>query len=141
MRARFHAEGLGDERVAPEIEATLYRIAQEALNNVARHAHAQSVGVVLERRGRTLSLVIEDDGVGFDASTVSNTMIGLVGMRERAAVVGGSLDIEPTPGGGTTVLARVPLYLTDHNPLVDDAESPHSAVALGEPLMADLPAR
>ena len=123
VRARFHAEGLGDERVAPEIEATLYRIAQEALNNVARHAHAQSVGVVLERRGRTLSLVIEDDGVGFDASTISNTMIGLVGMRERAAVVGGSLDIEPTPGGGTTVLARVPLYLTEHNPLVDVAAS------------------
>ena len=123
VRARFHVEGLGDERVAPEIEATLYRIAQEALNNVARHAHAQSVGVVLERRGRTLSLVIEDDGVGFDASTISNTMIGLVGMRERAAVVGGSLDIEPTAGGGTTVLARVPLYLTDHNPLVDDAAS------------------
>ena len=114
VQARFHVEGLGDERVAPEIEATLYRIAQEALNNVARHARAQSVGVVLERRGRTLSLVIEDDGVGFDTSTTSNTMIGLLGMRERAAVVGGSFDIEPTAGGGTTVLARVPLYLTDH---------------------------
>ena len=138
--ARFHVEGLGDERVAPEIEATLYRIAQEALNNVARHAHAQSVGVVLERRGRTLSLVIEDDGVGFDASTISNTMIGLVGMRERAAVVGGSLDIEPTAGGGTTVLARVPLYLTDHNPLVDDAASADSSVALGDAPFGDLPA-
>ena len=110
VRARFHAEGLGDERVAPEIEATLYRIAQEALNNVARHAHAQSIGVVLERRGRTLSLVIEDDGVGFDASAISSTMIGLIGMRERAAVVGGSLDIEPTPGGGTDrARARAPL--------------------------------
>ena len=114
VQARFHVEGLGDERVAPEIEATLYRIAQEALNNVARHARAQSVGVVLERRGRTLSLVVEDNGVGFDTSTISSTMIGLVGMRERAAVVGGSFDIEPTAGGGTTVLARVPLYLTDH---------------------------
>jgi PAS domain S-box-containing protein len=140
VRARFHTEGLGDERVAPEIEATLYRIAQEALNNVARHARAQSVGVVLERRGRTLSLVIEDDGVGFDASTISNTMIGLVGMRERAAVVGGSLDIEPTPGGGTTVLARVPLYLTDNNRVVDDAESTYSSVSLGEPPFGDLPA-
>ena len=139
VRARFHVEGLGDERVAPEIEATLYRIAQEALNNVARHARAQSVGVVLERRGRTLSLVIEDDGVGFDTSTISNTMIGLVGMRERAAVVGGSFDIEPTAGGGTTVLARVPLSLTDHNPLVDDAASPDSSVALGDARFADLP--
>ena len=110
VRARFHVEGLGDERIAPEIEATLYRIAQEALTNVARHARAQSVGVVLERRGHTLSLVIEDDGIGFDTSTLSNTMIGLIGMRERAAVVGGSLQIEPTAGGGTTVLARVPLF-------------------------------
>ena len=52
--ARFHAEGVADERVAPEIEATMYRIAQEALNNVAKHAHARSVGVVLEQRGQTL---------------------------------------------------------------------------------------
>jgi len=111
---RFHTDGLADARVAPEIEATLYRIAQEALTNVARHARAKSVSVVLERREHTMSLVIEDDGVGFDSSTISNTMIGLVGMRERAEVVGGSLDIEPTAGGGVTVLARVPLALTDH---------------------------
>jgi signal transduction histidine kinase len=119
VRARFHVEGLGEERVAPEIEATLYRIAQEALNNVARHARAQSVGVLLERRGHTLSLVIEDNGVGFDTSTIANTMIGLVGMRERAAVVGGSFDIEPTAGGGTTVRARVPLSLSNHHSMLD----------------------
>jgi PAS domain S-box-containing protein len=136
VRARFHVEGLGDERVAPEIEATLYRIAQEALNNVARHARAQSVSVVLERRARTLSLVIEDDGVGFDTSTISNTMIGLVGMRERAAVVGGSFDIEPTAGGGTTVLARVPLYLTDLSPLVDIAASSDSSLVPNEAVPA-----
>ena len=128
VQARFHVEGFGDERVAPEIEATVYRIAQEALNNVARHARAQSVGVVLERRGRTLSLAIEDDGVGFDTATISNTMIGLVGMRERAAVVGGTFDIEPTAGGGTTVLARVPLYLTEPNSLGDDPASGEAAL-------------
>ena len=111
--ARFHAEGVADERMAPEIEATLYRIAQEALNNVAKHAHARSVGVVLEQRGQTMSLVIEDDGVGFESSIASSKMIGLLGMRERATVVGGALEIEPTAGGGTTVLARVPLHLTD----------------------------
>jgi PAS domain S-box-containing protein len=111
--AQFHAEGLADERVAPEVEATLYRIAQEALNNVARHAGARSVAVVLERLGRTLSLVVEDDGIGFDPAKGSPKMVGLLGMRERAAVVGGSLDIETTTGGGTTVLARVPLYLTN----------------------------
>ena len=140
VRAQFHTEGVGDERVAPEIEATLYRIAQEALNNVARHAHAHSVGVVLERRGHSLSLVIEDDGVGFDPSTISNTMIGLLGMRERAAVVGGSLDIEPTPGGGMTVLARVPLYLTDHHRSADEAAFPHTSGALGDAPCADPPA-
>ena len=138
VHARFHVEGLGDERVAPEIEATLYRIAQEALNNVARHARAQSVGVVLERRGRTLSLVVEDNGVGFDTSMISSTMIGLVGMRERAAVVGGSFDIEPTAGGGTTVLARVPLYLTDHSPLVDTTSADSPAVP-GEARYIELP--
>ena len=137
--ARFHVEGFGEERVAPEIEATLYRIAQEALNNVARHARAQSVGVVLERRGRTLSLVIEDNGVGFDTSMISSTMIGLVGMRERAAVVGGSFDIEPTAGGGTTVLARVPLYLTDHTPSVDGAASPDWSILPNDDRYADLP--
>ncbi len=111
--ARFHAEGVTDERVAPEIEATLYRIAQEALNNVARHARARAVDVLLEQRGRTMSLIVEDDGIGFDPATVSTKMIGLLGMRERATVVGGTLDIEPTAGGGMTVLARVPLHLTD----------------------------
>jgi PAS domain S-box-containing protein len=140
VRARFHAEGIGDERFAPEIEATLYRIAQEALNNVARHARAHSVGVVLERRGRTLSLVVEDDGVGFDASTIANTMIGLVGMRERATVVGGTFDIEPTAGGGTTVLARVPLYLTDQAASSDAAASPDSPIALGDAPFDDLSA-
>ena len=109
VAARFHAEGIGDEGLAPEIEATLYRIAQEALNNVAKHARARSVGVVLEQRERTISLVVEDDGVGFEPATAS-TMIGVLGMRERAAIVGGSVDIEPTATGGTTVLARVPLY-------------------------------
>ena len=65
--ARFHAEGVAEKRIAPEIEATLYRIAQEALNNVAKHAHARSVGVVLEQRGSTMSLLVEDDGIGCDA--------------------------------------------------------------------------
>ena len=111
--ARFHVGGVSDERVAPELEATLYRIAQEALNNVAKHASARSVSVVLERRDQTLSLVVEDDGTGFEPAPASDTMIGLLGMRERAAVVGGTLEIEPTAGGGTTVLVRVPLSLSD----------------------------
>jgi PAS domain S-box-containing protein len=125
--ARFHAEGVADERMAPEIEATLYRIAQEALNNVAKHAHARSVGVVLEQRAQTMSLVVEDDGVGFEPPLGSSKMIGLLGMRERATVVGGTLEIEPTAGGGTTVLARVPLHLTDIDASADAVEPSLSA--------------
>ena len=97
------------QRFAPEVEASIYRIAQESLNNVAKHARAHSVNVLLELRGDSLVLVVEDDGIGFQpAPREARTMIGLAGMRERALAVGGTLEIEPTPGGGTTVLARIP---------------------------------
>lgn len=109
IRASFHAPSRDLDRFAPELEASLYRIAQEALNNVAKHARAQSVNVLLEQRDEMVVLVVEDDGVGFHAIGSGETMIGLVGMRERAAAVGGTLEIEPTPNGGTTVLARVPI--------------------------------
>ncbi len=106
--ARFHAPR-DIARFTMEVEASVYRIAQEALNNVAKHARARSVNVLLEQRGPTLDLIIEDDGVGFHAVASNETMIGLAGMRERAAAIGGTLEIEPTPGGGTTVLAKVPV--------------------------------
>jgi signal transduction histidine kinase len=96
------------ERFAPDVEASVYRIAQEALNNVAKHAHAHSVNVLLELRGDILSLVVEDDGRGWQPVPASETQIGLSGMRERALAVGGTLEIEPTPGGGTTILACIP---------------------------------
>ena len=113
VAARFHADGVSDDPLAPEIGAALYRIAQEALNNVARHARASSVSVLLERRGQTLTLTVEDNGVGFAPPDNTMTMIGVTGMRERAAVIGGVFDIEPTAGGGTTITAQVPLSLTD----------------------------
>jgi PAS domain S-box-containing protein len=109
VRAMFHAGTHEIERFAPEVEASIYRIAQEALNNVAKHARAQSVNVLLEQREENLVLVVEDDGVGFRAAGPAETMIGLQGMRERAAAVGGTLEIEPTPDGGTTLLAQIPL--------------------------------
>jgi signal transduction histidine kinase len=110
VRANFHAAARhGAGRFPFEIEASVYRIAQEALNNVAKHARASSVNVLLEQRGPTLDLIVEDDGVGFRSAASTETNIGLDGMRERAAAVGGILEIEPTPGGGTTVLARVPI--------------------------------
>ena len=139
VTARFHAQGIGDEGVAPEIETTLYRIAQEALNNVTKHAQARSVAVLLEKREHTIALVVEDDGVGFEPSASSSTMIGVLGMRERAEIVGGSVDIEPTATGGTTVLARLPLHLTNALP-PGGADLGRTAVAGAEPPVDRSPA-
>src|SRR5262245_50281693 len=107
VAARLHESGLLHERLPPEVETTLYRIAQEALNNVAKHAAAKHVEIILERRPDAVLLIVEDDGRGFDASGIHGGGFGLVGMRERAALVGASLEIESTPGQGTTVLMRI----------------------------------
>lgn len=105
--ARLHSSGL-DERLAPDVETTLYRIAQEALNNAAKYSRARTVEVLLERRADSVLLIVEDDGVGFDADGEARGHgFGLVGMQERAALVGGSLEIESSPGKGTTVLVRI----------------------------------
>ena len=106
--ALFHARPGNLQRYAPEVEASIYRITQEALNNVAKHARARSANVLLELRDENLALVIEDDGVGFQPTAKGETMLGLTGMRERALAVGGTVELEPTPGGGTTVLACIP---------------------------------
>ena len=108
VAAQFHSRPGRLERFAPEVEASVYRIAQEALNNVAKHADARSVNVLLDVRGDTLALVVEDDGRGFQHGAIGETRIGLSGMRERAMAVGGSVEIEPTAGGGTTILANIP---------------------------------
>ncbi len=113
--AEAHVTGFNSAalRLSPETETCLYRIAQEALNNVYKHAQAARVSVILERRGGDAVLVIEDDGVGFDASEATGWEdgrgLGLVGMRERAALLGGSVEVESTPGGGTAIFARVPV--------------------------------
>jgi signal transduction histidine kinase len=91
VKVNFHSAGLGDARLEPLVETSLYRVAQEALNNVAKHAEAASVDMLLERR----------DGRG----------MGLIGMRERAALVGGTVEVESAQDGGTTVFVRVPIYL------------------------------
>ena len=106
--ARLHTSGLLDERLAPDLETTLYRIAQEALNNAAKYSRARHVEVLLERRSDSVLLVVEDDGIGFDADGGARGRgFGLVGMQERAALVGGTLEIESSPGKGTTVLVRI----------------------------------
>lgn len=108
VTAVFRARPDALPRFSPEIETTLYRIAQEALNNVAKHAQARSVNVLLELRDDVLSLAVEDDGIGVSRTVGGETMIGLTTMRERALAVGGTIEVEPTPDGGTTVLASIP---------------------------------
>ncbi len=107
--ATFHTAGLLDERLAPEVETTLYRIAQEALNNTAKYSRAQRVDVILERRSDSVLLIVEDDGIGFepDDGRATGSGFGLEGMRERAGLIGASLEIESAPGQGTTVLLRL----------------------------------
>lgn len=99
-----------DMRPSEEIETTLYRVVQEALTNVARHANATRVDVVLEQNQGCASAIIEDNGKGFDLTT-RNDRLGILGMRERLAIVEGQLEIESAPGEGTTVFVRVPLQI------------------------------
>ena len=107
--AEFHTSGLLDVRLASEAETTLYRVAQEALTNVAKHARARRVDVILERQADSVLLIVEDDGVGFDAGEGERTGqgFGLLGMQERAALVGATVEIESTAGKGTTVFLRM----------------------------------
>jgi signal transduction histidine kinase len=97
--------------VDPDVETVLYRAAQEALTNVARHARAREVSLLLESRGNDLCLDIRDDGVGFhpaDLAQDSARGAGLVGMRERFTLIGGSVEIDSAPGRGTTLKFCVP---------------------------------
>jgi two-component system sensor histidine kinase UhpB len=110
INAQLHTSRAAEDRLPSLIETTLYRLAQEALNNVAKHARATNVDIVLERIADQWSLIIEDNGIGFDTSSgeAEQRGFGLVGMRERAALVGAQLQIESTPGRGTTVILRTP---------------------------------
>ncbi len=110
VQARLEHTGL-DRRFPPEVETAAYRIVQEALTNVARHAHTHAVTVHLWASTDRLWAHIEDRGTGFDADAVlaARTASGLAGMRERALLLGGQLTIESAPGAGALVLAELPL--------------------------------
>lgn len=131
--ARFIPVGRGTaERLPTQIESALYRVVQEALTNVQRHAAAKNVSVILENDGTTIAAIVEDDGKGFNSRKESEGQshavqsqdgqddekrgsrsdlrrLGLLGMQERMELVGGTLTIESKPGHGTTLYARVPL--------------------------------
>jgi signal transduction histidine kinase len=105
-----------EARLPPPVEIALFRTAQEGLTNIVRHANATSVKVTLEVDDRAVFLVIEDNGVGFQITTVMPEQLdgrglGLRGMQERVTTLGGELDIQSTPGQGTTIKAKVPLLM------------------------------
>lgn len=111
--AHFQALGFDDLKLPPRVASSLYRIVQEALTNVARHAQARTVGVLLERRRDAIVLIVEDDGCGFDpgawrAADGHAGHLGLLGIHERAALLGGRLTIESAPGQGTTLFVEIP---------------------------------
>ena len=110
VRVTFSHRGL-QRRLGPEIETAVYRIVQEALTNVARHAGIKETSVRLVANRGSLSVYIEDHGVGFDVEKAMDggTSSGLTGMHERAVLLGGHLKVNSSPGGGTRVVARLPL--------------------------------
>ena len=107
-------EGYQPAGVSSEIETTLYRIIQEALNNVAKHSGATRVSIVLRRTSDQVQVIIEDNGRGFDttranARTDGRGHLGLVGIEERLAGMNGSLHLESAPNNGTTIVVRIPI--------------------------------
>ncbi len=110
---QFSCNGRWENRLPRQVETTLYRVVQEALTNIAKHAKGSRASLIVNRRAADVLVIIEDDGVGFDAENATEPArgerkLGLAGMRQRVQAVGGVFQIESTPGGGTTVYVRVP---------------------------------
>jgi PAS domain S-box-containing protein len=120
LKGTFSSRDLGT-RLSPELETTCYRVAQEALTNVVRHARAKHVRITLQREGGDLHLLVSDDGIGFDAETVLSggllaQSLGVLGMKERVELMGGRFSIRSTEGHGTDVHAWFALSGADLKP-------------------------
>lgn len=113
IAAEFQGPGAETLRLPLDVATNLYGLVQEALHNVAKHAAARHVAVLLQARDHGAVVIVEDDGRGFDAAQAlercENHGLGLVSMRERAALCGGTLEIDAAPGHGTTIFVRIPL--------------------------------
>ncbi|WP_422931818.1 ATP-binding protein [Singulisphaera sp. PoT] len=114
VAVQFQCLGEWEGRLSTQAESTLYRVVQEALTNVAKHAHAGRLSLILDRRDNEVLVVVEDDGLGFDAEALnepsaSEKRLGLIGMKQRVDALAGVFQLESVPGGGTTVFARIPL--------------------------------
>jgi signal transduction histidine kinase len=109
LDVQFETVGITGKRHLLEIETAIFRIVQESLTNVLLHAHASRADVLLSQRKNMLSVIIEDNGVGFIPENVAtHTHLGLFGMRERVEMLGGKFSIESNPGKGTTIQMEVP---------------------------------
>jgi len=113
VEVEFKHVGIEGRRFHPAIETAAFRIVQEALTNVVRHARVKHVAVRLWTTDTTLDVQIEDQGVGFDQHTSAVGRLGLVGMRERVQLLSGTLIIEAAPGAGTRITAEWPLTQQD----------------------------
>ncbi len=110
LRVDLRAAGLEEARLPPEVETALYRIIQEALANVVRHSRATTAAITLARANGALTATITDNGIGMDPDQARRKgRLGLLGMTERAQMLGGQLDLDAAPGRGTTIRVRVPL--------------------------------
>ena len=128
----LYHETLGGDRLPQAMETALFRVAQEALTNVRKHAQTAEVAITLERQGQTVRLTVEDPGRGFDQDAVQQggrlgEQIGLPGMSERMAWLGGRCTVESRPGAGTRVVAEVPLPAQRKKSGGDDADEPDGA--------------
>ncbi len=113
VQLRLRIEGSG-KRLAPSVEITIFRIVQEAVHNVAKHAEAQSVMIRIFRDSGKIAVVVEDDGKGFDVNVVLRSgskaqSLGLLGIRERVALLNGRFDIRSTAGEGTRLTVEIPV--------------------------------
>ena len=113
-------------RLDPQLEATIYRVVQESLNNVAKHAHATNTSVSIVESGEQITIFIEDDGAGFSTADGLGDRFGLHGMRERVQISSGTLDIDSAPGKGTRVEVHLPNTLAADAALAE-VSSPDSS--------------
>ncbi|HZS07210.1 MAG TPA: sensor histidine kinase [Blastocatellia bacterium] len=109
----FRCREIDRRRFPDNLEITLYRVIQEALTNILRHASATSVCLILDQQPNNLHAIIEDNGCGFDVAAIQNApnrcRLGILSMEERVALLGGGLTVESTPGNGTTIFISIPL--------------------------------
>ena len=112
IEADFLADDMVDVRLPRDVETVLYRVVQESLTNIARHAQAQHVTIAIRQEGQTLFVEVTDDGQGFDVEDILSAEqrgLGLLGMQERIELLGGQFNLESTPGSGTRIEIRLAL--------------------------------